>query len=1164
MADDKALESLADAVLDGAAVDWAAAEARADAAQQPLVRGLQVVASVARLHRDVLPDTGEHDEEWGHLRLLERVGRGACGEVFRAWDTRLDREVALKLLPAAPVSGASETAGGVSSLTVGDAQSIIREGQLLAKVRHPNVVTIHGAAQIDDCVGLWMEFIHGRTLEALLQQGAAFEPDEVMHIGVEVCRAVSAVHAAGLLHRDIKAHNVMRADDGRVVLMDFGAGRELADGAQGELAGTPLYLAPELLRQEPATVRSDVYSLGVLLYRLVSGAYPVRGDSIAALRSAHQRGDRVSLRAASPATGVRLARIIERAIDPKPERRFGTAAALGAALLGLQRYERRKPLLYGAAAAMVVALTAVAAWGRFTSSTPEPPRPTVARSDIVLPAPPVVPPDQPAAEAPPPKPAPARVRPAGVRPSVQVMPLVNATGRVTDAWLSAALAEMLLREFRGSEAFRWIPGDVPLAKAQFGLAMGYTSSMVLRPVIPADVIVSGEYRVSSPPSGGPLAGLAVTLKIEDVGAGLAGATLAEKGTVEELVELVGRLGARARASVGAAPLTPQQSAALAASQPANTAAARAYAEGLAKVAPDALEAAEEAIVRDRRFAPAYILLAEASYFRRGPPCSGSSPPECGRNREQWEQKMADAAAKARELSAALPREERMVIEVRARMVEGGRVFEPDYARISRQLFDLFPDTVTYGYWVARAQQREKDVQGALATIDAISRLPEGRQDLLVLDLEALLARGTRDFKRAARALEQSWALAAPAGDPGFRAGIRADQAFVARELEELHKARAFGEEAARLYTAAGNEVGLQQVRATLASIYRELGDFARARTTYEQRIAFENSRSPLGPTERNIRYNLAIELFHHGDLADARTEFEQVIRETGSKPLPYVACAKIRLGVVLHRLGDLVAARTLVDEVLTANPKDRSQCQGESARVFFEQGELDRARALSNELGVLTGIALAAGDPDAARAMVQETLPIPTAQRRVFLSDAFLTGAFEIGMVQARIALEEGRASDARREAEQAVKLAREDFRPDDEASAESVLALSWLAEGRLREAQQTIARLEKRLTITEDRLLRLSAGVTVARVQAGSGVPIEITLARQRLEALIREAADLGAVAIAFEARLALGEIEMRAGDTGAGRATLAALEREAAAKGFVSVARRAAAARR
>ena len=234
------LDDLADAVLDGAAVDWAAAESSAGEAARPLVRHLQLVSSIARVHRDVLPTetipppvplpettTREH---WGHLRILERVGRGAFGEVFRAWDTRLDREVALKLLPAAP------------SWSRNTASSIIQEGRLLAKVRHPNVVIIHGAEQIGDEIGLSMEFVRGQTLEQLLRQGTVFTEADVIHIGLELARAVSAVHSAGLLHRDIKAHNVTRAEDGRIVLMDFGTGRELDDssslGSRRALPGT--------------------------------------------------------------------------------------------------------------------------------------------------------------------------------------------------------------------------------------------------------------------------------------------------------------------------------------------------------------------------------------------------------------------------------------------------------------------------------------------------------------------------------------------------------------------------------------------------------------------------------------------------------------------------------------------------------------------------------------------------------------------------------------------------------------------------------------------------------------------------------------------------------------------------------------------------------------
>src|SRR4029453_16330588 len=114
---------------------------------------------------------------WGPLRLIDNIGRGAFGQVYRAWDTRLDREVALKLLPAGPSSRDRA------------ASAIIHEGRLLARVRHPNVVTIYGAEQIDDQIGLWMEFVRGRTLEQMLDQRKVISAGEATGIGLELCRA---------------------------------------------------------------------------------------------------------------------------------------------------------------------------------------------------------------------------------------------------------------------------------------------------------------------------------------------------------------------------------------------------------------------------------------------------------------------------------------------------------------------------------------------------------------------------------------------------------------------------------------------------------------------------------------------------------------------------------------------------------------------------------------------------------------------------------------------------------------------------------------------------------------------------------------------------------------------------------------------------------------
>ena len=358
---DAGLRELARAILDRTAVDWAKAEASADESVRHVIRELKVIADVAVLHAGASRRSGGvatsselADREaglgcWGALRLLQKIGQGAYGEVFRAWDPRLDREVALKLLPPGHPGGGQPTS------------SIIHEGRLLARVRHPNVVTIYGAEHLNGRIGLWMELVRGRTLEQLLNESTPFSAGETVRIGTELCRAVSAVHSAGLLHRDIKAHNVMLAEDGRVVLMDFGAGRDADDGSSSDLAGTPLYLAPEVLAGGPATPQSDIYSLGILLYHILTGSYPARSTAVEDVRLAHQRNQRLRLRTVRPDVRQPLARVIGRACDPRPERRYATADALGRDLSAVQHPPIMKRVRYGLAVGAVVLLVALAA-----------------------------------------------------------------------------------------------------------------------------------------------------------------------------------------------------------------------------------------------------------------------------------------------------------------------------------------------------------------------------------------------------------------------------------------------------------------------------------------------------------------------------------------------------------------------------------------------------------------------------------------------------------------------------------------------------------------------------------------------------------------------------------------------------------------------------------
>src|SRR4051794_11377666 len=261
---------------------------------------------------------------WAHLALIERLGGGTFGDVYRAWDRHLEREVALKLLRAERPDDDLNTS------------RIANEGRLLARIRHGNVVCVHGVAVHEQRVGLWMELVRGVTLEQQLAANGPFSAREAAMIGVDLCRALASIHAAGLIHRDVKAQNVMREDGGRIVLMDLGTGRE-ADGRAGrairELAGTPLYLAPEIFVGAAASALTDVYSLGVLLYRLVTGSFPVRAATVEELEARHAEGALVHLRDMRADLPSAFVRVVDRAIAPEPGRRYQSAGELEAALL---------------------------------------------------------------------------------------------------------------------------------------------------------------------------------------------------------------------------------------------------------------------------------------------------------------------------------------------------------------------------------------------------------------------------------------------------------------------------------------------------------------------------------------------------------------------------------------------------------------------------------------------------------------------------------------------------------------------------------------------------------------------------------------------------------------------------------------------------------------
>jgi serine/threonine protein kinase len=272
----------------------------------------------------------------GHYRVDSPLGRGGMGEVFRAFDTRLGRPVAVKLMAS----------GGERSSAV---QRFLREARAASALNHPNIVTIHDVGETDDGQHyIVQEFIEGRTLRSLLRDAMA--PATVIDIGRQVARALSAAHAAGIVHRDVKPENIMVRADGYVKVLDFGLARidhsnvseevtrASLDTAVGTVIGTTFYLSPEGVQALVAGPPADVFALGIVLYELLAGRRPFMASTNVGVLAAILAEEPVPLSRVSAAIPVGLDELVQRMLVKDPERR-PTAAEVDDVLAKLQGHE---------------------------------------------------------------------------------------------------------------------------------------------------------------------------------------------------------------------------------------------------------------------------------------------------------------------------------------------------------------------------------------------------------------------------------------------------------------------------------------------------------------------------------------------------------------------------------------------------------------------------------------------------------------------------------------------------------------------------------------------------------------------------------------------------------------------------------------------------------
>ena len=261
----------------------------------------------------------------GRYRLVELLGQGGMATIYRATDTQLGRDVAVKLLRP-------------EYLRDPDFSSRFRhEAQSAASLSHPNIVGVHDYGEDPDGPFIVMELVDGEDLASILRANGALPPRQAARIASAVVRALAAAHARGIVHRDIKPGNVVIGRDGRVKVTDFGIARAVAESAltlPGTTLGSVHYFSPEQARGEATTASGDMFSLGIVLFEMLTGQRPWEGDSAAAVAIARLSGPTPDPRTVRPSVPEGLAAIVHRALALEPANRWSSAASFADALDG--------------------------------------------------------------------------------------------------------------------------------------------------------------------------------------------------------------------------------------------------------------------------------------------------------------------------------------------------------------------------------------------------------------------------------------------------------------------------------------------------------------------------------------------------------------------------------------------------------------------------------------------------------------------------------------------------------------------------------------------------------------------------------------------------------------------------------------------------------------
>jgi len=1085
-----------------------------------------------------------------HYRLVEQIGAGGMGVVYRAHDEQLERDVALKVLSAGIL--ADETAR----------KRFRKEALSLAKLNHPNIAMVFEFGSQNGLDFLVTEYIPGITLDTKIGR-TPLPLKEVVELGSQLAQGLSAAHQQGIVHRDLKPGNLRFTPDGRLKILDFGLA-ELAPRASDlgltvtvtsnqDITGTVPYMAPEQLRAEPLDFRSDIWSAGAVLYEMATGKRPFPQSNGPLLIDAilNQGPEPPSKLNSRIPPG--LENIILKSLDKDPRHRYQSAKELrvdleraavssgSSAWAGgagnviqpeaidsgakagttnakrpLKISDRRVRLVAIGAVMSVVIATALAVY--------------IAHSG---------------------KSAKSALTPGAGRRSVAVLGFKNLSGRPEQLWLSNALAEMLTTELSAGDKLRTVPGEnVARMNADHSLPDTDTLSpetlSAIYKTLGSDLVVRGSYL----DIGGQVR---VDLRVQDAANGETIASVSDSETEVRFLDLVKRVGGTLRQKCGAGEITSAEAAAVRASEPATSDAARLYAEGLRKLRSfdhlAARDLLEKAVAADPDNVLAHSALA-ATWTQLG-----------------YDDKARQEAKRAFELSKNLSRKDSLSIEAEYRETirEWGKAVD-----LYKSLWTFFPDDLEYGLRLADAQVSAGAGQDALITIESLRQLPRPQQDDPRIDLaEARAADSLSDYKRVQSAAVRAGDKAKQLSARFLQAQALLQQCWALRNLGEPGRAKTIGAQAGKTLAAAGDFRGEAKSLTCVANVLADQGNLAEARSMHEKALALARQIGAEGDIAGAL-INIGNLLAYQQELDASNTQYNEALSiavRVGDKYDALMAQNNIAANLMLQ--GDFVSAKKMLESSVDTALQTGDQASVIDAltnlgTISFFQGDfagaqknLQTSLASSRELGLksktasslvaLGEVLLAQDDLPGAETNYDESLAI-----RTQLGEKGNIAASQVSL--ATLALEQSQLGKAESLAREAAAEFHAETDADQETAASDVMVQSLIGMGKLSDAQLEIAKA--RTLSTRDQPAKLSLEITSARVLARTGKARE---ALRDLQETLNRAQRIKLVGVEFSARLAQAEAQGLIGDTVLAYSTLDQLSKDARDAGFLLIARKA-----